>query len=132
MGLQTWFAFWMTAQTSMNDYFVQRCFPVSQTVIKIMIIYWKQSLTAMNIKSCYFLPRLSSMPPCLVFNLDTMASLWSYLFICWFASSCNIASSFSILFFIHLFLLLKSFFVFFTLSHLFICLSFCFKFCLLH
>lgn len=62
------------------------CFTKSEK--KIMITYWKQSLTAMNIKSCYFLPWLSSMPPCLVFNLDTTA-LWSHLSICSFASSCN-------------------------------------------
>ena len=119
MGLQTWFAFWMTAQTSMNDYFVQRCFPVSQTVIKIMIIYWKQSLTAMNIKSRYFLPWLSSMPPCLVFNLDTMASLWSHLFICWFASSCN--ALFHIVF--HPFVSITQIlvFFFFLIYHIFLC-----------
>ena len=84
-----------------------------------MIIYWKQSLTAMNIKSRYFLPWLSSMPPCLVFNLDTMASLWSHLFICWFASSCN--ALFHIVF--HPFVSITQIlvFFFFLIYHIFLC-----------
>lgn len=88
---------------------------------KIMIIYLKQSITVMNMKSCYFLPWISSIAPWLVFNLDTSTCLWSHLF-----SSVQLhlpAVPFYILFFIHLFLLLKYCFYFIT--------SFCMPFLLL-
>ena len=79
---------------------------------KIMIIFLKQSITVMNMKSCCFLPWISSIAPWLVFNLDTRACLWSHLFL---PVQLHLpAVPFYILFFIHLFLLLRYCFYFIT------------------